>query len=108
MMLSQREDSKMALASTSVHVAEQTPQNGSCQYLWSQGEPQVPPTSLGGSSRSAGRSDPGFFQITASTPSPLVCEILYKLFKSERATVYFHSMNGRRTLGYLFFLYLGP
>ena len=66
MMLSQREDSKMALASTSVHVAEQTPQNGSCQYLWSQGEPQVPPTSLGGSSRSAGRSDPGFFQMNAS------------------------------------------
>ena len=66
MILSQREDSKMALASTSVQGAEQAPQNGSCQYLWPQGEPQVPPTSLGGSSRSAGGSDPGFFQMNAS------------------------------------------
>ena len=38
MMLSQREDSKMALASTSVYVAEQVLQNGSYQYLWPQGE----------------------------------------------------------------------
>ena len=56
MMISQREDSKMALASTSVYVAEQVLQNGSYQYLWPQGEPQVPPASLAGDQRSPERS----------------------------------------------------
>ena len=73
----------MALASTSVQGAEQAPQNGSCQYLWPQGEPQVPPTSLGGSSRSAGGSDPGFFQITVFALSPRAYENLCARFKSE-------------------------
>ena len=56
----------MMLASTSVHVVEQAPRNGCCQVLCAQGELQLPPVSLGGFSRSAGGSDLGSFQITAS------------------------------------------
>ena len=41
------------------------------------GELQFPPASLGGSPRSAGGSDAGSFQITASAPDPGVCEILH-------------------------------
>ena len=60
----------MALASTNVHVVEQAPQNGCCQCLCPQDELKLPPASPGGSPRSAGGSDPGFFQITASALGP--------------------------------------
>lgn len=49
----------------------------------SPGELQLPPASLENSLRSAGRSDPGSFQITASALAPSVCEILCESFKSR-------------------------
>lgn len=55
------------LASTSMHVVEQAPQNGCHQCEGSPGELQLPPASLGHSPRSAGGSDPGFFQIISSS-----------------------------------------
>ena len=60
----------MAPAGTSVHVVEQAPHNGCCQGLCPQGEPQLPLASLRGLPRSAGGSDPGWFQITASALGP--------------------------------------
>ena len=72
----------MALASTSVHVVERAPQNGCHQCLCPQGELQFPPASLGGSPRSAGGSDPGSFQTTASALGPRAYEILCAPFKS--------------------------
>ena len=72
----------MALASTIVFVVEQSSQNGCPQCLCLQGELQLPPASPGGSPRSAGGSDPGSFQITASSMGPGVCEILCAPFES--------------------------
>ena len=72
----------MAFASTSVHVAEQALKNGCRQCLFPQGDLQLSPASPGDSPRSAGRSDPGSFQITASSLGPRACEILYVPFKS--------------------------
>ena len=71
----------MALASTRVHMVDRAPQNGCCQCLCPQDELQLPPASPGDSPRSAGRSDPGSFQITAAL-HPGVCEILCEPFKS--------------------------
>ena len=49
--------------------------NGCHQCLCPQGELQWPSASPGSSPRSAGGSDPGSFQITASALGPGVCEI---------------------------------
>ena len=49
---------------------------GLLQCLGPQGELQLPPASSKGSSRSAGRSDPGSFQMTASALVTRACEIL--------------------------------
>ena len=81
-LISQREDCKMALASTSVLVVGWAPQNGCCQHLCPQSEPQLPPASPGGSPRLASGSDSGSFQITASALGPGACEILCAPFKS--------------------------
>ena len=64
------EEFQMALASTRVHVIEGAPKNGCCQYPCPQGELQLPLDSSGHSPRSTGRSDPGSYQITASTLGP--------------------------------------
>ena len=72
----------MALASTSVHVEGRAPQKGCCPCLCPQGELQLPPASLGDSPRSAARSDPGYFQITAFALGPRACEILCVPYKS--------------------------
>ena len=64
------------LANNSVYKIEQAPQNDCHQCLCPQGECQLPPASLGDSSRSAGGSDPGSFQITVSALVSGVCEIL--------------------------------
>ena len=61
------EDLKMLLTSTSVLVVEWGSPDCCCQSPFSQGESQLPLASQEGSLRSAGRSDPGFFQIIAST-----------------------------------------
>ena len=74
----------MALASTSVYVVEGAPQNGR-QCLCPQGELQLPPASLGDSPRSAGRSDPSSFQITASALGPVVCVALCAPFKTPES-----------------------
>ena len=63
-------------------MGEGAPQNGCCQYLYPQGELQLPPASPGASPRSAGRSDPEFFQTTVSALGPTVREIVCAPFKS--------------------------
>lgn len=65
----------MGLDSTHVHVVEQAPPNGCCQY-------PLPIRSPEGFPRSAAGSDPDFFQI-ASALSPGLCEILCVSFKTE-------------------------
>ena len=72
----------MALAINSVLVVEQASKNSCCQCLCPQCELHWPLASLGGSVRSAGRSDLGFFQITASSLGLGACEILCAPFKS--------------------------
>lgn len=59
-----REDSKMALTSSSP--GRMDPPKGCCQCLCPQGELQSPPASLGDSPRSAGRSASGYCQMTTS------------------------------------------
>ena len=71
----------MALTSTRVLI-ERAPQNGCHPCLCTQGELQLLPASLGHSPRSAGGSDPGFFQITASALGPRACDILCTPFRS--------------------------
>ena len=66
----------MVLASPSVDVVEQTPNNGFCQCLCPQVKLQLPHASLRDSPRLAGRSDPGCFRITASALGPRAYEIL--------------------------------
>ena len=73
----------MALASTSVPMVEGTLKNGCCQCLCPQGELYLLPVSPGDFPSSAGRSDPGSFQITASAWGPGACEILCAPFKSS-------------------------
>ena len=73
----------MVLARTSVHVVEQAPQNGCYQNLCPQGDSSCLHVSLGDSPRSAGGSDPGSFQITASALAPWACEILCASFKKK-------------------------
>ena len=69
-------------ASTSVHMVEWAPPYGCLQCLCPQGELQLPPVCPGGPPRSAGGSDSGSFQITASALDPRACEILCVPFKS--------------------------
>ena len=73
----------MALANTNAHVVEGTPKNGCRQCLCPQGELQLLPASLEDSPRSAGRSNPGFYQMTAFALGPGACEILCVPFKNE-------------------------
>ena len=76
----------MVLTSTSVPTIELAARNGCHQRLCPQGELQLPPASPRDSPRSAGRSDPGSFQITASALGPGACEILRASFKAEVCT----------------------
>ena len=80
---SQREDSKIALASTSVHMVEHTPKNDCCQFLCPTGELQLSPAFPRNSSESAGRYDLDSFQITASALGSGACEILFVPFNSR-------------------------
>ena len=63
-------------------------QNGCRQCLCPWGELQLPPASLGGSPGSVGGSDPGSFQITASSLCLGGCEILCAPFKSGDSISY--------------------
>ena len=72
----------MSLASTSVLLVKQTPRNSWHQQMCLQWEFQLLLASPGGSSRSAGGSDPGSFQITASVLKFRTCKPLCELFKS--------------------------
>lgn len=74
-------DSKMALASTWVQMIEQAPQNGYHQCPSPQDEFLLPLVSLGGSPRSACRSDPGSFQIISSFLGPQSCVTFCVSFK---------------------------
>ena len=76
----------MALTSTRVLI-ERAPQNGCHPCLCTQGELQLLPASLGHSLRSAGGSDPGFFQITDSTMGLEVCNIWHSFFESRVCSV---------------------
>lgn len=67
----------MVLASIGVLKVEAAPQNGCYQHLCTQGESQLPSAPLGGSPRSAGRSDLESFHITASVLGLRTCEILH-------------------------------
>ena len=87
-LIRQRKDYKIVLISTSVYMVDKSPQNGSCQYLCSQGELQLPPVSLGDSPSSADRSDPGSFQINFCSV-PRAYEILCVPFTSR--IFIFHS-----------------
>ena len=73
----------MVPPSTSVHVVEGAPKDSCCQCLCPQGELQLPPASLGDSPRSAGRSDPGSYQMFAFALGPKACEILCVPLKSK-------------------------
>ena len=53
--------------------------------LW---ESSLPPASPGGSPELVSGSDPGFLQMTASVPSPGVCEILCTPLKSRVSVSY--------------------
>ena len=57
------------------------PQNGYHQCLCPQDKLQLPSASPGDSPRSAGGSDPGFFQIIAFSLGPRACEILCTPFR---------------------------
>ena len=78
----------MALASTSVHVVERTPQSGCCQFLCPQGELKLHPASPEDSPRSAAGSEPGSFQIPAAPLSPRAREILCAPSKSGVSVSY--------------------
>ena len=72
----------MALAFTSVLMVEQVSKNGYCQHLCP--PPWIfPLVSPEGSSRSAGGSNSGFFQITASVLGFGACEILFVPFRGN-------------------------
>lgn len=73
----------MVLTSPGVLMEERIPQNGCCQCLYPQDEPQLPHTSLGGFLGSASRSDSSSFQIPVSALDLGVCEILCALFESK-------------------------
>ena len=73
----------MVLASTSVLMVENAPQNGCHQHLCPQGESPLPPVSWEGSLRSASDSDPVSFQITASVLGFRTCEIMHTPIKSK-------------------------
>ena len=72
----------MALVSHGALVVEWAPYKGCHQCLCPHSELQLPPASPRDLSRSAGRSDPGSFQIAASALGPGACEILCTPFTS--------------------------
>ena len=88
-----REDSEMALLSNSVFVIEWASSNGCYQRPCPQGELPYLPASPGGSERSPGRSDPGFFQIIASALDPSTYGILcaQRKKKNRGEVSIFHS-----------------
>ena len=56
----------MVLTGASTYMVEQAPPTNDCHLcVCPQSELQLPPASLEGSSRSAGRSESGFYQVTA-------------------------------------------
>ena len=65
----------MALASTNVQVVEGVSQNVFCQCLCPQVKLQLPPANLVDSPGSAGRSDPGSYQVTVYSLGPGTHEI---------------------------------
>ena len=67
---------------TSVHMVGKSPLNGCHQGPCPQGELQLPPASLGDSPRSGCRSNPGSFQIIASSLGSGICGILCAPFNS--------------------------
>ena len=93
MLASSREDSGMALVSNSVLVIEWDSSNGCYQRLCLRGELPCLPASPGGSQRSPGRSDPGFFQIIASALDPSTYGILcaQRKKKNRGEVSIFHS-----------------
>ena len=76
----------VAPTSTGFHGVEQAPKYGCCQCLCPQGEPQLPPTSLGDSSRPAGSSGPGSYEVTTFALGPGAHEVLCAPFKSGVGT----------------------
>ena len=66
----------MGQTSSSVHVGEQTPNNGFFQCPRPQNELPLTPVSRGDSSKLSGKPDPGSFQITTPSLGPRACEIL--------------------------------
>lgn len=73
-------DSKIALVSTSVLV--EWALNHATAIFYVHREFQLPPASSGGSPRSAGETNPGSFQITASAPGPWAGKVLHAPLKS--------------------------
>ena len=78
-LIGYREDSKVPLASSKVHLVTWTPQIGQC-HICIPGESRLHPISLGGSSTSTGGSDSGSFQALVSElglgASEILCEPL--------------------------------
>ena len=72
----------MELASSIVFMVEQAPQNSCHHGLCPQDELHLPPAFPRGFLRSAGRSDPGYFHITAFVLDLGACEILCASFKN--------------------------
>ena len=88
MLISEKEDSKTVLASTSVLLVERAPKNGCCQFLCPEEKFQLPLASSGGSPRSASESDPGHFQITVPALGLRACEIWDMSFKNKVSISY--------------------
>ena len=63
-------------------MVERAPPSG-CAHVCAQDELQLPPASPGDSPRSAGGSDPGSLEITASALGRGACETLHVCCKSE-------------------------
>ena len=72
----------MVFASSSVLMVEGAPPSGGARVC-AQDELQLPPASPRDSPRSAGGSDPGSFEITASALGPGAGETLHVCCKSE-------------------------
>ena len=78
----------MALASTSVLLVGQTPQMSVTSICVHKGGSQWPHISLGSPLRTVCGSDPGFFQLTASSLGPRACMIVCVPFKSRVSVNY--------------------
>lgn len=86
-----REDYKIVLTSTSIHVVGQAPPSAYCQCLYPQGEVQLPSTTPGDSPRLMGGLDPWSFQTVQSRAEEIMYKILCVSFKSR---VYFSQLAG--------------